>query len=89
VKLFAAIAFALFPMTAPVAAPAQSPDVTLLTPLCQDDYYEDTAGRCADIYASEVLTERDARFHRGPQRSCRSATGTAPLAMSTQPDDHA
>jgi hypothetical protein len=56
VKLFAAIAFALFPMTAPVAAPAQSPDVTLLTALCQDDYYEDTAGRCADIYASEVLT---------------------------------
>jgi hypothetical protein len=56
VKLFAAIAFALFPMTAPVAAPAQSPDVTLLTALCQDDYYEDTAGRCADIYAGEVLT---------------------------------
>jgi hypothetical protein len=56
VKLFAAIAFALFPMTAPVAAPAQSLDVTLLTALCQDDHYEDTAGRCADIYASEVLT---------------------------------
>jgi hypothetical protein len=56
VKLFAAIAFALFPMTAPVAAPAQSPDVTLLTALCQDDYYEDTAGRCAAIYAGEVLT---------------------------------
>ena len=54
-KLFAAIAFALFPMTAPVAAPAQSPDVTLLTALCQDDYYEDTAGQCAAIYA-EVLT---------------------------------
>jgi hypothetical protein len=56
VKLFAAIAFALIPMTAPVAAPAQSPDVTLLTALCQDDYYEDTAGRCAAIYAGEVLT---------------------------------
>jgi hypothetical protein len=56
VKLFAAIAFALFPMTAPVAAPAQSPDVTLLTGLCQDDYYEDTVGRCAEIYAGEVLT---------------------------------
>jgi hypothetical protein len=55
-KLFAAIAFALFPMTAPVAAPAQSPDVTLLTALCQDDYYEDTAGRCASISAGELLT---------------------------------
>jgi hypothetical protein len=39
-----------------VAAPAPSPDVALLTALCQDDYYEDTAGRCAAIYASEVLT---------------------------------
>jgi hypothetical protein len=56
VKLFAAIAFALFPMTAPVAAPAQSPDVTLLTALCQDDYYEDTTGRCASISAGELLT---------------------------------
>jgi hypothetical protein len=55
-KLFAAIAFALFPMTAPVAAPAQSPDVTLLTALCQDDSYEDTAGRCASIFAGELLT---------------------------------
>ena len=55
-KLFAAIAFALFPLTAPMAAPAPSPDITLLTALCQDDYYEDTAGRCAAIYAGEVLT---------------------------------
>ena len=55
-KLFAAIAFALFPMTAPVAAPAQSPDVDLLTALCQDDYYEDTACRCAAISAGELLT---------------------------------
>jgi hypothetical protein len=56
VKFFAAIAFALFPLTAPVAAPAPSPDVALLTALCQDDYYEDTTGRCPLIYASEVLT---------------------------------
>jgi hypothetical protein len=57
VKLFAAIAFAFFPLAAPpMAAPALSPDVTLLTALCQDDYYEDTAGRCAAIYAGEVLT---------------------------------
>src|SRR5262249_51067518 len=28
----------------------------LLTTLCQDDYYEDTARRCASIYAGEVQT---------------------------------
>jgi hypothetical protein len=56
VKLFAAIAFAFFPLTAPLAAPALSPDIALLTALCQDDYYEDTAGRCPSIYAGEVLT---------------------------------
>jgi hypothetical protein len=56
VKLFAAIAFAFFPLTAPMAAPAPSPDIALLSALCQDDYYEDTAGRCAAIYAGEVLT---------------------------------
>src|SRR5207253_2271856 len=56
VKLFAAIAFAFFPLTAPMAAPAPSPDTTLLTALCQDDYYEDTAGRCASISADELLT---------------------------------
>jgi hypothetical protein len=55
-KLLAAIAFAFFPLATPMAAPAQSSDITLLTALCQDDYYEDTAGRCAAIYASEVLT---------------------------------
>jgi hypothetical protein len=56
VKLFAAIAFAFFPLTAPMAASAPSPEIALLTALCQDDYYEDTAGRCASIYAGEVLT---------------------------------
>jgi hypothetical protein len=56
VKILAAIAFALFPLTAPMAAPAPSPDIALLTALGQDHYYEDTAGRCVDIYASEVLT---------------------------------
>jgi hypothetical protein len=56
VKLFAAIAFAFFPLTAPMAAAAASPDIALLTALCQDDYYEDTAGRCASISARELLT---------------------------------
>jgi hypothetical protein len=57
VNLFAAIAFAFFPLTAPMAAPAPSPDATLLTALCQDDYYEDTAGQCASISAGELTFE--------------------------------
>jgi hypothetical protein len=56
VKLFAAIAFALFPLTAPMAAPVPSPDIALLTALCQDDYYEDTTGQCASISAGALLT---------------------------------
>jgi hypothetical protein len=41
VKLLYAMAFALFPLT----APAQNPDTLLLTALCHDDYFEDTAGQ--------------------------------------------
>jgi hypothetical protein len=52
VKLLYAIAFALFPL----AAPAQTPDSTSLSALCQDDYYEDTSGQCSAISAGEVLT---------------------------------
>jgi hypothetical protein len=56
VKLFCAIAFALFPLAAPVIASAQSLDVSLLSALCSDDYYEDTAGRCSVIASGKVLT---------------------------------
>jgi len=56
VKLLYAIAFAFFPLATSIAAPAQSPDITLLTALCWDDYYEDTAGQCSAISAAEVLT---------------------------------
>jgi hypothetical protein len=42
-------------VAAPVTAPPQSPDITLLIALCRDDYYEDTAGRCTAISAGEVL----------------------------------
>jgi hypothetical protein len=45
VKLLYAMAFALFPL----AAPAQSPDTSLLTALCNDDYFEDTAGQCKSL----------------------------------------
>ena len=55
-KLLYAIASALFCVAVPVAAPAQSPDLSLMSALCSDDYYEDTAGRCTSIYAGEVLT---------------------------------
>jgi len=34
-----------------MAAPAQSPDLSLISALCSDDYYEDTAGQCSVISA--------------------------------------
>ena len=46
-KLLYATAFALFSLTAPIASAAQSLDLSLLSALCSDDYYEDTAGQCA------------------------------------------
>ena len=55
-KLLYAIASALFCVAAPAAAPAQSLDLSLMSALCSDDYYEDTAGQCDAISAGEVLT---------------------------------
>ena len=51
-KLLCAIAFALLPL----AASAQTLNSSLLTGLCHDDYFEDTAGQCNPISADEVLT---------------------------------
>jgi hypothetical protein len=56
VKLLYAIAYALFCVAAPAAAPAQSLDLSLMSALCSDDYYEDTAGQCGAISAGEVFT---------------------------------
>jgi hypothetical protein len=56
VKFLCAIASALFCVAAPVAAPTQSLDLSLLSALCSDDYYEDTAGQCGATSAGEVLT---------------------------------
>ena len=56
VKLLYAIAFAVFSVAAPVASPAQSLDLSLLSALCSDDYYEDTAGQCGAVSAGELLT---------------------------------
>ena len=55
-KLLYAIAFAVFSVAAPVASPAQSLDLSLLSALCSDDYYEDTAGQCGAVSAGEILT---------------------------------
>jgi hypothetical protein len=51
-KLLCAIAFFLLPL----AASAQTLNSSLLTGLCYDDYFEDTAGQCNPISADEVLT---------------------------------
>jgi hypothetical protein len=51
VKFLCALASALFCVALPVAAPAQSPDLSLISALCSDDYYEDTAGQCSVISA--------------------------------------
>src|SRR5262249_16704984 len=56
VKLLCALAFAVFPLAAPMAAPAPSSDLALLSVLCQDDYYEDTAGQCTAISAAASAT---------------------------------
>jgi hypothetical protein len=56
VKLLYAIACALSCVAAPVAASAQSLDLSLMSALCSDDYYEDTAGQCGAISDGEVFT---------------------------------
>ena len=55
-KLLCALAFAVVPLAAPMAAPAPSPDLALLSALCQDDYYEDTAGQCTALSAAASAT---------------------------------
>ena len=55
-KLLYAIASTLFCVAAPAAASAQSLDLSLMSALCSDDYYEDTAGQCGAVSAWEVFT---------------------------------
>jgi hypothetical protein len=57
VRLLYAIASALFALAAPVAAPAQSSDLLLLSALCSDDYYEDTTDQCSATSADELAIE--------------------------------
>jgi hypothetical protein len=67
VKFLYATAFALFSLTAPEASQAQSLDPSLLSALCSDDYYEDTAGLCSfpappgalpDVLTVEAIIEK-------------------------------
>jgi hypothetical protein len=55
VKLVRVIAFAVFFVAAPVASPAQSLDLPLLSSQCTDDYYEGADGQC-DASSAGVLT---------------------------------
>jgi hypothetical protein len=56
VKLVRVIAFAVFFVAAPMAPPALSLDLPLLSAQCTDDYYEDADGQCDALSAGEVLT---------------------------------
>jgi hypothetical protein len=67
VKFLYATAFALFSLAASVTASAQSLDPSLLSALCPDDYYEDTAGLCSapappvappDVLTVEAIIEK-------------------------------
>lgn len=55
-KPLCAMALVVFSVAAPVASSAQSLDLSLMSALCSDDYYEDTAGQCDPISAGDVLT---------------------------------
>jgi hypothetical protein len=61
VKLLYAMAFALLPL----AAAGQTPDALLLTALCHDDYFEDTAGHCNSLARREELTMEEILAHYG------------------------
>ena len=56
-KLLCAMALAVFSVAAPVTSPAQSLDPSLLSALCSDDYYEDTAGQCGAVSADDLTIE--------------------------------
>jgi hypothetical protein len=56
VKLVRVIAFAVFFVAAPVASPAQSLDLPLLSAQCTNAHYEDADGPCDAPSAGEVLT---------------------------------
>ena len=55
-KLVRVIAFAVFFVAAPVASPAQSLDLPLLSAQWTNAHYEDADGQCDALSAGEVLT---------------------------------
>ena len=56
-KFLYATVFALFSLAASVASPPQSLDPSLLSALCSDDYYEDTAWLCSSPAPPEALPD--------------------------------
>ena len=75
VKLLYAIAFAVFSVAAPVASPAQSLDLSLLSALCSDDYYEDTR--------ANVVPSLPAKFSR-LRRSLKCMGSSSPEIPMTK-----
>jgi hypothetical protein len=57
VKFVRVITFAVFFVAAPVASSAQSLDLSSMSALCSDDYYEDMAGQCGPAAPPEALPE--------------------------------
>jgi hypothetical protein len=86
VKLLYAIALSLFPVSAPAAAPAQWPDISLLSALCSDDYYEDTAGHCSAISAGKVFTLEAVLEKYGAIITCNPDDETVVFYL-TDPED--
>lgn len=93
-KLIYAAVFALFPL----AAPAQTLDSSLLSALCNDDYYEDTANQCSftieailEKYSTVLPQSTDeglaAVFLATPEDDM--AVGSIGSRLGTAPADHA
>jgi hypothetical protein len=78
VKLIYAAVFALFPL----AAPAQTLDSSLLSALCTDDRYEDTADQCSCTIET-VLEKYSTTLPQGTDE------GLAAIFLATPGDDMA
>jgi hypothetical protein len=76
VKLIYAAVFALFPL----AAPAQTLDSSLLSALCTDDRYEDTADQCSCTIET-VLEKYSTTLPQGTDE------GLAAIFLATPGDD--
>jgi hypothetical protein len=71
----------------PLAAPAQTPDSSPLTALCQDDCYEDTSGQCSAICAGGELTIEALLERYGAVLIARDADEEIAGAFLADPED--